>query len=118
MSLPQDLTLLTVADARNALDNREISSTELTQAYLSRIEQVDPAIHAYLHVMSDVALTQSAEADRRIQDGTSDLMTGIPIALKDIFCTTDAPTTAASKLLEGYMSPYDSTVVTRLREQG
>jgi aspartyl-tRNA(Asn)/glutamyl-tRNA(Gln) amidotransferase subunit A len=118
MTLPQDLTLLTVAEARAALDNREISSSELTRAYLERIDEVDSAIHAYLHVMSDVALTQAAEADRRIEDGNADLMTGIPVALKDIFCTTDAPTTAASKILEGYVSPYDATIVARLREQG
>jgi len=118
MSLPQDLTLMTVAEARAALDNREISSSELTRAYLERIDEVDPAIHAFLHVMSDVALAQAAEADRRIEEGTSDLMTGIPVALKDIFCTTDAPTTAASKMLEGYVSPYDATVVARLRDQG
>ncbi|HWV24974.1 MAG TPA: Asp-tRNA(Asn)/Glu-tRNA(Gln) amidotransferase subunit GatA [Thermomicrobiales bacterium] len=118
MSLPQDLTLLTVTEARAALDNREISASELTRAYLERIEEVEPAIHAYLHVMQDVALTQAADADRRIEEGTADLMTGIPVALKDIFCTTDAPTTAASKMLEGYISPYDATVVARLREQG
>lgn len=117
MTLPQDLTLLSVAEARAALDNREVSSSELTRAYLERIAQVEPAINAYLHVMSDVALTQAAEADRRIEAGNADLMTGIPVALKDIFCTTDAPTTAASKMLEGYMSPYDATVVTRLRDQ-
>jgi aspartyl-tRNA(Asn)/glutamyl-tRNA(Gln) amidotransferase subunit A len=118
MSLPQDLTLMTVAEARAALDNREISSSELTRGYLERIGEVEPAIHAFLHVMSDVALTQAAEADRRIEEGDTDLLTGIPVALKDIFCTTDAPTTAASKILEGYVSPYDATIVARLREQG
>lgn len=118
MSLPDDLTLLAVAEARSALDKREISASELTRAYLERIDAVDSAIHAYLHVMSDVALTQAADADRRIQEGSADLMTGIPVALKDILSTTDAPTTAASKMLEGYVSPYDATVVARLREQG
>lgn len=118
MTLPHDLTLLTAAEARVHLDNREISSAELTQAYLDRIQAVEPAIHAYLHLMTDVAMTQAAEADRRIGTGDSATMTGIPIALKDILVTTDAPTTAASKILDGYMSPYDATVVARLREQG
>src|SRR5699024_8251484 len=72
----------------------------------------------YLHVMSDVALAQATDADRRIGQGATELMTGIPVALKDIFSTTDAPTTAASTMLEGYMSPYDATVVARLRDQG
>lgn len=118
MSLPEDLTLLTASEARHALDNREISSGELTQAYLQRIEQVEPQIHSYLHVMTDVALGQAAAADVRIENGDVEEMTGIPIALKDILATTDAPTTAASRILEGYISPYDATVVARLREQG
>ncbi|HEV2073028.1 MAG TPA: Asp-tRNA(Asn)/Glu-tRNA(Gln) amidotransferase subunit GatA [Thermomicrobiales bacterium] len=118
MSLPADLTLMTAAQARSLLDNREISSVELTRAYFERIEEVEPEIHSYLHVMTDVALTQASDADRRIEEGDIDLLTGVPIALKDILCTTDAPTTAASKILEGYVSPYDATVVTRLRDQG
>ena len=118
MSLPNDLTLMSASEARAALDNREISSVELTQAYLHRIEKVEPKIHSYLHVMTDVALGQANAADVRIENGEAEEMTGIPVALKDIFATTDAPTTAASKMLEGYMSPYDSTVVARLREQG
>jgi aspartyl-tRNA(Asn)/glutamyl-tRNA(Gln) amidotransferase subunit A len=118
MSLPNDLTLLTAAEAREALDNREISSAELTQAYFDRIRDVEPKIHAYLHLMQDVAMTQAAEADRRIEQGDIQAMTGIPVGLKDILCTTDAPTTAASKMLDGYVSPYDATVVSRLRDQG
>lgn len=118
MSLPNDLTLLTATEARALLDNREISSVELTQAYLHRIEALEPQIHSYLHVMTDVALGQANAADVRIENGEADDMTGIPVALKDILATTDAPTTAASKLLEGYVSPYDATVVARLREQG
>ena len=118
MSLPNDLTLLTAAESRKLLDNHEISSSELTHAYLNRIQEVEPAIHSYLHLMTDVALSQANEADKRIERGEIDDLTGIPIALKDILCTTDAPTTAASKILDGYMSPYDATVVARLREQG
>lgn len=114
-----DLTALTAAESRRALDAGEITSTALTEAYLARIDAVEPAIYAYLHRMSDVALAQAAEADRRIAagEGVSGL-TGVPIALKDILVTTDAPTTAASRILEGYVSPYDATVVRRLREQG
>src|SRR5690606_17050294 len=110
--------LLTASEARRALDNREISAVELTQAYLHRIEELEPKLHSYLHVMTDVAISQANAADTRIENGESEEMTGIPVALKDIFATTDAPTTAASKILEGYISPYDATVVARLREQG
>lgn len=117
MTLPNDLTLLTAAEAREALDKREISSAELTRAYFDRIRDVEPDVHSYLHLMTEVAMTQAAEADRRIEQGDVQTLTGIPVALKDILCTTDAPTTAASKLLDGYMSPYDATVVRMLREQ-
>ncbi|MBA3450470.1 MAG: Asp-tRNA(Asn)/Glu-tRNA(Gln) amidotransferase subunit GatA [Chloroflexia bacterium] len=112
------LTDLTAVKARRALDRREISSTELTRAYLGRIEELDGDIGAYLHVMSDVALAQADAADRRIAAGMSNPLTGIPVALKDVLCTVDAPTTAASRILEGFRPPYDATVVRRLREQG
>ncbi len=113
-----DLIQLTAAEARVALDARNISSVELTRAHLTRIDAVDADIHAFITVMEDVALDQAAKADARIAEGNVDDLTGIPVALKDILVTTDAPTTAASRILEGYVSPYDGTVVKRLREQG
>jgi len=114
----ESLTRLTAAEARKALDNGEFSAVELTQAYLDRIAAHDNTIHAYLHVMTDVARQQAAAADSRIASGDIEPMTGIPVGLKDILSTTDAPTTAASKILAGYLPPYDATVVKRLREQG
>ncbi|HET7093371.1 MAG TPA: amidase family protein, partial [Thermomicrobiales bacterium] len=112
------LTELTAADARRRLDVKEISAVELATAHLGRIATLDDAIGAYLHVMADVALEQAAAADRRIAAGDIAPLTGIPVALKDVLCTVDAPTTAASRILAGYRSPYDATVVRRLREQG
>lgn len=112
-----DLTALTASEARRRLDNREFSAEELTQAHLARLDQVEPQVHAFITVMRDVALEQARAADRRIANGESGLLTGIPVALKDILCTTDAPTTAASRILEGYRSVYDATVVRKLREQ-
>jgi aspartyl-tRNA(Asn)/glutamyl-tRNA(Gln) amidotransferase subunit A len=85
---------------------------------LDHIDATDNRIHAFLHVMTEVALAQAEAADAKIAAGESQPLTGIPVALKDILVTTDAPTTAASKILEGYVSPYDGTVVSRLREQG
>jgi aspartyl-tRNA(Asn)/glutamyl-tRNA(Gln) amidotransferase subunit A len=113
-----DLTELTLVQARNALDGREISAVDLTQSHLDRIERDDEQIGAYLHVMRDVALAQAHEADRRIAASESSPMTGIPVALKDVLCTHDAPTTAASRILENFRPPYDATVVKRLRQQG
>jgi len=115
---PHELTSLSLTFARRALDAREISATELAHAHLDRIDQDDPTIGAYLHVMREVAVAQAASADRRIANGDALPMTGIPVALKDVLCTHDAPTTAASRILEGFRPPYDATVVRRIREEG
>ncbi len=114
----QDLTQLTAAEARAKLDARELSAVDLANAYYDRIDAVESQVHAYLHLMRDVATTQATAADARIAAGDVAPLTGIPVALKDILVTTDAPTTAASKILAGYLSPYDATVVSRLRDQG
>ena len=113
-----ELTDLTAAQARRLLDTRQISARELTQAHLDRIDRLDNAIGAYLHVMHDIALAQAEAADTTIAAGESMPLTGIPIALKDVLCTRDAPTTAASRILEGFRPPYDATVVRRLRAEG
>ena len=83
-----------------------------------RIDHFDAELGAYLHVMRDTALAQAAAADRRLAAGDALPLTGIPVALKDVLCTIDAPTTAGSRILEGFRPPYDATVVRRLREQG
>lgn len=113
-----ELVWLTVAETRRRLDRRELSAVELAEAYLSRIASIDGDLHAYLHVMEAVARKQAQAADVRIAAGDTQSLTGIPVALKDNLCTVDAPTTAASKILAGFQSPYDATVVARLREQG
>src|SRR5829696_9217655 len=92
------LTDLTAADARRLLDAKEISAVELTEEHLNRIAAVDDRINAYITVMADVARTQAKAADERIAAGDASPMTGIPTGLKDILCTTDAPTTAASRI--------------------
>ena len=112
-----ELTDLTLVEARERLDRREISALELTEAFLRRIEAIDGQLRAFITVMSDRALEMAREADAAIAAGESQPMTGIPVALKDILCTVDAPTTAASKILENYLSPFDATVVAKLREQ-
>ncbi len=113
-----ELTSLTASEARRRLDHREFSAEELAEAHLERINQLEPSVHAFITVMDAVARQQARVADRRIARGESALLTGIPVALKDILCTVDAPTTAASRMLEGYRSVYDATVVRRLRDQG
>lgn len=118
MAVMTELTRLSIAEARRRLDDRAISSAELTEAHLARIAAVDDRLHAFLHTMGEVARTQAAAADRRITAGDAAPLTGIPVALKDVLVTTDAPTTAGSKILAGYRSPYDATVVGKLRGEG
>ncbi|CAA9542527.1 MAG: Aspartyl-tRNA(Asn) amidotransferase subunit A @ Glutamyl-tRNA(Gln) amidotransferase subunit A [uncultured Thermomicrobiales bacterium] len=111
-------TDLSAAELRRRLDARELSAAEVTEAYLARIAALDPDLRCYITVMADVARAQAAAADDRIARGEAGPLTGIPVALKDNLCTTDADTTAASNILRGFRSPYDATVVTRLRGGG
>jgi aspartyl-tRNA(Asn)/glutamyl-tRNA(Gln) amidotransferase subunit A len=113
-----DVVWLPASEQRRLLDSGQISAVELTKAHLERLDQVEPSLNCHLHRMDEVALAQADLADERIKRGDVDAMTGISVSLKDILCTVDAPTTAASRMLQGYMSPFDATVVERLRSQG
>jgi aspartyl-tRNA(Asn)/glutamyl-tRNA(Gln) amidotransferase subunit A len=115
---PSGLTDLSAAALRRLLDLRELSAREITAAYLGRVEQLDGVLGVYLHIMRETALAQATAADRRLAAGDAAPLTGIPVALKDVLCTIDAPTTAGSRILEGFRPPFDATVVRRLREQG
>ena len=98
----------------------ELSSTEVTQACLDQIAATDERYHAFLHVASDQALAAAAEVDAKVAAG-DDLpspLAGVPLALKDVFTTSDMPTTCGSRILEGWVSPYDATVTARIREAG
>ncbi|HCJ48818.1 MAG TPA: Asp-tRNA(Asn)/Glu-tRNA(Gln) amidotransferase GatCAB subunit A [Microbacterium sp.] len=113
-----DILKLTAADLSAKLRSGEISSVEATQAHLDRIAAVDGEVHAFLHV-SDHAVEVASDIDRRRAAGEElgDLA-GVPLAIKDVLVTTDMPSTSGSKILEGYMSPYDATVVARARAAG
>jgi len=113
------LTLLTIHELGARFRSGESSSAEAAQAYLERIEALDPQVRAFLTVTRDQALTQAAAADVRLKArkplGPLD---GIPIALKDVLCTRGIRTTCGSKILERFVPPYDATVVERLRGAG
>jgi len=113
------LTSLTIHELGARFRRGESSSAEAAQAYLERIEALDPQVRAFLTVTRDEALTQAAAADARLKArkplGPLD---GIPIALKDVLCTRGIRTTCGSKILERFVPPYDATVVERLREAG
>lgn len=113
-----DLTRLDAANLAARLSAGEISSVEATQAHLDRIAAVDGDVHAFLHV-SDHALDVAADIDRRRAAGERlGELAGVPLAIKDVLVTTDMPSTSGSKILEGFMSPYDATVVARSRAAG
>lgn len=113
-----DLIRLSAADLAARLASGEVSSVEATQAHLDRIAAVDGAVHAYLHV-SDHALDVAADIDRRRAAGEAlGELAGVPLAIKDVLVTTDMPSTSGSRILEGFLSPYDATVVARSRAAG
>jgi aspartyl-tRNA(Asn)/glutamyl-tRNA(Gln) amidotransferase subunit A len=97
----------------------ETTSVELTQASLDRITEVDAAVHAFLYVDAEGALAQAADADARRVAGTpASPLDGVPIAVKDVLATRGLPTTCGSRILEGWVPPYDATVVARVRAAG
>jgi aspartyl-tRNA(Asn)/glutamyl-tRNA(Gln) amidotransferase subunit A len=112
-----DLTRLTAADLAERLAAREVSSVEATRAHLDRIAAVDGAVHAFLHVNAEDALATARDVDARRAAGDElHALAGVPIAVKDIVVTRGMPTTAGSRILEGWLPPYDATITTRLRE--
>ncbi len=114
-----ELHELTLSDLAAQLAQRKVSSREVTQALLDRIEATEPQVHAFLTVDSDNALAMADAADRRRAEGEDDSpLLGVPLALKDNLCTTEMPTTCGSRILKHFVPPYDATVVARLREAG
>ena len=112
-----DLTHSTVAELKKLLTAKEVSAKEVAQAYLDKIEKTS-SLNAFLDVRPEVTLKEAEEADKKIRSGEASPLTGIPIAHKDIFVTRKWASTAASKMLENYMSPFDATVVERLQNAG
>ncbi|MGF9663570.1 Asp-tRNA(Asn)/Glu-tRNA(Gln) amidotransferase subunit GatA [Arthrobacter crystallopoietes] len=95
---------------------KEVSSVEVTQAHLDRIAEVDGSVNAFLHVNTDEALAVAADVDKARAAGEDlPMLAGVPIAIKDLIVTVGQPTTAGSKILEGWMSPYDATVIRKIR---
>lgn len=116
----EGLTSLTAAELAEKIHSHEITSREVTQAFLDRIAETNEELNSFLHVGAEEALAAADAVDKALDAGEEPAsgLAGVPLALKDLLVTTDAPTTAASKMLEGYVSPYDATVTKRLREAG
>ncbi len=110
-------TFVSVAELSRRLQSREVSAVELARDYLERIE-AGRSLNAFLDVRPEETIRQAEEADRRIAAGEATPLTGIPIAHKDIFVTREWASTAASRMLDGYISPFDATVVRSLKDAG
>ncbi|MCD2449399.1 Asp-tRNA(Asn)/Glu-tRNA(Gln) amidotransferase subunit GatA [Methylicorpusculum oleiharenae] len=107
----------TIAELARGLRSGEFSSVELTRIFLDRITQ-HQNLNAFVTVTPDQALAQAEAADKRLAEGSSGLLTGIPIAQKDIFCTDGIKTSCGSKMLDNFIAPYDATVVTKFNDAG
>ena len=113
-----ELTSLSLTEMARRLRAGDVSSEELTRAHLERIRALDARVGAFLTVTDDVALAQARRADARRAAGEDGPLLGVPMALKDVLATEDIPTTAGSKILEGYRPVEDGTVTRRLAEGG
>ena len=109
---------LTIDEAHNLLKKKEISSRELTRAVFERIEAVESQVGAYITIAEEFAMQQADEADKAIANGRCLPLTGIPLAVKDLICTRNLPTTCGSKILENFIPPYDATVIRKLKAAG
>ncbi|MBD3620503.1 MAG: Asp-tRNA(Asn)/Glu-tRNA(Gln) amidotransferase subunit GatA [Chromatiales bacterium] len=108
----------TIAELAAALQQGEVSSVELTQHFIDRIETLDVELNAFITVTPEHALDAARAADARIKAGDAGPLTGVPIAHKDIFCTRGVRTSCGSRMLDNFVAPYDATVVERLQAAG
>src|SRR5580692_1041816 len=114
-----ELTRMTAAELAAAGASGETSAVDVTQARLDRLEAVDSSVHAFLHVAPEAALAAAGAVDARRAAGEPlGPLAGVPLALKDLFTTTDMPTTCGSRILAGWQPPYDATITSRLRDAG
>ena len=109
---------LTLHEACQLLDSGDITSLALTESILARIDAVEDRVRAYLALDREGALRQAEQADLQRDQGRSGPLCGLPLAVKDVLCTTALPTTCGSRMLEHFIAPYDATVINRLKEAG
>jgi aspartyl-tRNA(Asn)/glutamyl-tRNA(Gln) amidotransferase subunit A len=114
-----ELTRLSAADLAAVVASGEASALEVTEAHLERIAQVDGSVHAFLHVDAEGAMSAAKEVDaRRAAGGDLGPLAGVPLAMKDVVVTKGLPTTAGSKILEGWVPPYDATITAKIKDAG
>lgn len=108
----------TLAELRQALQKKELSSVELTQHFLDRIKKYNPTLNSFITIAEKQALSQAEAADTLIAEGNAQTLTGIPIVQKDIFCTQGIKTSCASKMLDNFIAPYNATVIEKFNQSG
>ena len=113
-----DITNLSLSEARDALKAKKISAKELTKAYVDAIEKRNPDLNAYIVTTPEIAMKQAEASDARLAKGQGGALEGIPLAIKDLFCTEGVQTTAGSKILKGFKPTYESFVTKKLWEAG
>lgn len=116
--MSKNLNSLTLAEMRDGLAAKQFSAVELATAHIDAIEKTNATYNAFITITRDKALDMAAASDARRAKGEAGLIEGIPVGVKDLFCTKDVLTTAASHILDGFKPPYESTVTTRCWEQG
>ncbi|MDE0720309.1 MAG: Asp-tRNA(Asn)/Glu-tRNA(Gln) amidotransferase subunit GatA [Dehalococcoidia bacterium] len=113
-----ELNWLNIKEAHDQLASKQISSVELTQSCLDRIDAVEDQVQSFLAITPEIALAQAAVADRMLAAGEGGPLTGVPVQIKDVMCTEGVPTTCASRMLENFVPVYNATVVDKLINQG
>ena len=106
-----ELAALTIHELQDKIRAGEVTAMHITRSVFERIDALEEKVHSYISLTKKEALAAAELADRDIKRGDIKPLTGIPVALKDIICTRGVPTTCASRMLQNYLSPYDSTVV-------
>lgn len=114
-----DITELTVKELQEKLASKELTASQITEAYVNRIKEKESDIGAFVTVLSEQATVQAKEVDQKIEKGElTSKFAGIPIGIKDNICTKGVKTTCSSKMLENFISPYDATVMEKLNNEG
>ena len=109
---------MTLVELKKALNEKNLSSREITETLLSRINDFDDSVNSFITMTSDQAIKEAMEADKKIANGDQTNLTGLPFAHKDLFCTNGILTTCGSKMLHNFIPPYDATVVKKLKNAG
>src|SRR4051812_46981898 len=112
------LTSLSLSDMRDGLRGKKFSAVELASAHLAAIEKINAHTNAFITVTPEQALAMAKASDAKLSKGAGSAIEGIPVAVKDLFCTKGVLTTAASHILDGFRPPYESTVTQLIWDQG